>query len=121
MNNLDGVLRPLAKSLFADIGKEVTLRRDNGTVFDPVTGTTAPDIEDFTITVTPPTSYSRELVDGTLVQTSDLQVSMAAQDAPTVPTLVDQILIDGTEYSIQAVEPIYSGDLPAFYRIQVRR
>lgn len=121
MNSLDGILRPLAKSLFADIGMEATLRRDNGSVFDPETGTSEPDIEDFTIVVTPPSTYRRDLVDGTLTQVDDLEVSMAAQDAPAVPRVGDDKLIfDGREYSIQAVEPVYSGAEPAFYRIQVR-
>lgn len=124
--SLDDRLRPLVRDLFEAMGKSATLRREDQGTFDPGTGTyTGGGTTDHDVTVSPPEGFRQENIDGTLVQASDLQTSIPAKGLPIAPTtgtesLTDTLLVDGTEYQIVRVTPVYSGEQLAMFTLQVR-
>lgn len=72
-----------------------------------------------------PRTFDNEYIDGTLVQRSDLRVTVPAASLPFVPAIAasdtqDAIEIDGTIYSVIAVSPAYAGESVATYELQVR-
>lgn len=64
-------------------------------------------------------SYPRRLVDGTLIQASDLDVVMAANGYPE-PQLTDQLLILGKLKSIVTISPVFHRAKVVQWRLQAR-
>ena len=118
---LDAILRPLGKSLINQFGKSATITRTIGGTFDPVAGAnTGTSEQTFSIKVSPPEKYRRELVDGTVILEDDFKVQVSAiaiePDAET-----DRITLDGVTYQIVSAPPVYSGEQAAIYELQCRK
>jgi len=66
------------------------------------------------------TNYSEGLINGTTIQSGDIQLSVLCE---VEPTQANKVVIDGVESSIVAVNPVaYTGkDKTIMYKIQVRR
>ena len=66
------------------------------------------------------TAYSEGLINGTTIQSGDIQLSVLCE---VEPTQANKVVIDGVEASIVAVNPVaYTGkDKTIMYKIQVRR
>jgi hypothetical protein len=70
-------------------------------------------------------SYAQELIDGTLIQSSDLMFTLAAWDlvagAPlSAPNQSDQIIFAGTQFGIVSTNPVYALGTVVKYAIQAR-
>lgn len=65
-------------------------------------------------------SYAASEIDGTYVRRGDLRWEVPAKPIDE-PRPNDTALIDGTRYTILAVDSVFSGDLVALYRLQLRR
>lgn len=65
-------------------------------------------------------SYPQSMINGTVIQQTDLQVILPALPLTFVPSTTDKLIIDGTVRGIANVSPNYSGDQVAFYTIQAR-
>jgi hypothetical protein len=68
----------------------------------------------------------RSLQDGhvknTLVETGDLEVTIAADGLAIMPSVnTDSVVMDGANWAVMTVEPIFSGELAALYNIIVRK
>ena len=121
MTPFDDRARSLAARLIARYGKTAVFRRMTR-VHDPVTGALSVTAQDFTVKVSPPERFARSLVDGTLVKFEDLQVHLAAENAPAVPEpLLDRLIIDQISYEVLEVRPVMSGEATAFYTLHLRR
>ena len=94
--------------------------------YDPIEGGyTGGGTTEYPLKVAPPGTFDNEYIDGTLVQRSDLRVTVPAASLPFVPAIAasdtqDAIEIDGTIYSVIAVSPAYAGESVATYELQVR-
>lgn len=119
---MDTTLRPLARKLVDGFGKAVTLRRIASGTYDPTTGAISGSVTtDFEIR-----GVVRSLEDGhvknTLVETGDLEVTIAAEGLPVEPSAnTDSIVMDNGTWAVVSVEPIFSGELAALYNLVVRK
>lgn len=117
---LDATARPLADQLINQLGKAAIIRRiDPGTV-DPVTGVpSGGSTTDHNVKVTPPSRYRMELVAEALVQADDFECSVAALDLTIEPDVeTDKLVLDGEQFAVKGVQPVYSGELVAYYSLQ---
>lgn len=119
---LDAKLRPVAKRLLETYGKASTLTRVTGGTYDPVTGqTTDPTETDYTVYASPPKFFRRDAVDGEIIRETDFYVTIAAQGLAVTPDReTDTFTFDGADYTILRVEPQYSGELVAAYKLHLR-
>ncbi|WP_348767443.1 hypothetical protein [uncultured Salinisphaera sp.] len=108
------------------VGKSVVYRRTQQGEYDPIEGGyTGGGTTEYPIKVAPPGTFDNEYIDGTLVQRSDLRVTVPAASLPFAPAIAasdteDAIEIDGTIYGVIAVSPAYAGESIATYELQVR-
>jgi len=115
------------RRLIERYGTPITYTRTTQGAFDPVTGTYGPgETATHEIKASAPADYAQDAIDGTLVQTGDFKLLIAAADLPFVPRLSssdtqDTITLDATDYNIIRVWPLYAGDDPISYRIQARQ
>ncbi len=118
---LDSTARAKALRLIRTYGKPVIIRRVTRS-FDPASGKTTETHEDFPATVSPPEHFRETLIDGTLVRAGDLWVELAAEGLAVVPEPArDRIVIDGTTWSLQRVDPVMSGVQTALYTLHLRK
>lgn len=117
---LDTKMRATAQRLVDKFGKPVTLRRTTST-FDPDTGTTTEGTTDHSVNaVIEP--YDQRLIDGSIIQTGDMQASFPAKDLSVTPsTATDIIIMDGDEWQIVNVGFIWSGEEVALFQAHVRK
>ena len=120
MTALDDRLRPMAATLINRAGKPMTLRRVTGSSYDPATGTVIETTSDTALKGVIE-DYAVERITGGLIQQGDRQISLAAEPIAAEPAPGDTVLIDGEEHLVISVSATYSGEDPAFYRLQVRR
>ncbi len=105
-------------SLASEVGDgvfDVAIIRPTG---DPAQPWLAPTSSDTIPVVANVQMYSRNLVDGTLIQAGDRKVMIAA-DGP-VPTTADKLRIAGKDYSIVNVEPYEPQGVALYYIVQAR-
>ena len=118
---LDSTARATAERLIRDFGKTVTIRRVTRS-FDPSNGKASETHEDVLAKVAPPQRFREALIDGTLVQSGDLRAELAAEGLAVVPEPArDRIIIDGTAWSLQRVDPVMSGAQTALYTLHLRK
>ncbi len=118
---LDSVMGPLATNLIADFGGPVTLTR-TVKVYDATTGKTTDTATTFRVNLSPPFPYTRERINGTLIQTEDLWAYIPASASSGAPDgKTDQITLKGVVYKVVTVKPIYSGVEIAMYEVQLRK
>lgn len=123
---LDAKARSLADKLFTKFGKSITLTSIVEGAYDPATGemsggtsTTTTHlalIKDFTLLRG---FKSVDPVDGG-IQAGDRQATIAALNV-TAPQPADKVTIDSEVYQVIAVRNVWSGELPAFFEMQVRK
>ena len=121
-------LRGVADELIGELGKVVTLRWVESE-YDPVAGEKTKETrQDVELSVTLE-SYSVRQQESSLVELGDLQVTVPAQalsgngstEGRNEPSAEDRLLIDGRQWSIQRVDPVYAGEDPVIYQLQIRR
>lgn len=117
---LDKKMRATAERLVDKFGKAITLRRTTST-FDPSTGTTSESTTDHSVNaVIEP--YAERLIDGSLIQVGDMQVTVPAKSLSIDPdTSKDSVILDSVEWTLVRVEALYSGEQVATWALQVRR
>ena len=117
---LDGVMVPLAKNLIADFGGPVVYARVTET-FDADTGKTTQSETTSSPSITPPEPYKTGRIDNDVVQMGDMKTLIADSGLGFVPAIGDNLQYSGVEWQIVGVNPVYSGQLPAMYELQLRR
>ena len=117
---LDAVMVPLAKNLISDFGATVTYTQTTET-FDPGTGKTSVTEVASSVIITPPEPYKTGRINETTIQTGDMMSSIAAAGISFVPVIGDKVLFAGAEWQLVGIDPVYSGELPAMYNLQLRR
>lgn len=126
MTVLDAPLRSVSTRLINKFGKRVTLKYQSITAgsYDPakrkphtseITETVKAIIEPVGLVGAPGSGQQANAL------TSDLQLSIAAKGLSAAPKAKDAVAIDGLDYEVQKVDPIYSGQQVAIYVMHVGR
>ncbi|HEX7048652.1 MAG TPA: hypothetical protein VF188_00450 [Longimicrobiales bacterium] len=131
MGVLDGVARSVAGTLIARFGKRVGVVYRRGGTYDPASGTItgAPEATATLSALMGDTQRLQRLGFGEIgeVQAGDLAVDLPARDfeaafgAGAVPTPADAVVVDGVEYQVKQVKPMWSGEQVAMYTLHIRR
>lgn len=120
MATLDALFPGLAARLIDRFGAVASLETVTK-VDDLVSGNVTETAVTAKIKITPPEPFTIGLIDGTLVEAGDMTTLVAGQDMATAPTANrDRLVFAADTWQIVAVDPIYSGDLVAAYRLQLR-
>lgn len=118
---LDKTARLTAQRLIRKFGKTATLQRTTRTN-DVATGKTTDKITTAAVKVSPPEAFRADQIDGTLVHQGDAMVNLAARGLTITPTPeTDAMLLDSVIWRVVAVETVWSGDLPALFKLQLRK
>jgi hypothetical protein len=126
--SLGRALAGVAKGLLANpnFGTSITYQRVTVGAFNPATGAMATEgVATYRIrgTVEPFVrrflAANRESAD--LVQLGDLQVNIAADALPFVPSTNDRVVIGGVQYGVVNVDPERAGDVAVIYGMHCRR
>jgi len=111
-----------AKRLIEKFGKPMLLKRIYAVPYDPATGKagTVPAIYAVTGVITTPSANT--LMPGSLVTAGDRFVLIAGQSLLQAgePGDSDVLEIDGVDWEIINIQPIYSGEDVAIYSLLVR-
>jgi len=117
---LDSSLRKVAESLINAFGATISYRRTTET-FSADTGKISQSETAYSTVSSPPEPFRQNRVDGDVVQVGDMKVLLKALNLPFTPTIGDHVTIAGTSWQVVGVFPLYSGELPAVYEIQLRQ
>lgn len=121
MANLDTVFPGLAARLIDQFGATASLEMVSKTD-DLVTGKVTESISAKNVRITPPEPFSVGLIDGTLVEAGDMSTLVAAEGLAASPVANrDRLVFADEAWQIVSIDPIYSGELAAAYRLQLRR
>lgn len=121
MAALDSLFFGLSKSLIDQFGGSASLQTISET-FTPATGLTSETVAAQAVKISPPDPVDLSAVDGSLVQAGDMTTLIAAKGLTSAPVAnSSRLVFDGDTWQAVGVEPIYSGDDIAAYRIQLRR
>jgi len=121
MATLDALFPGLAARLIDQFGATASLETVTKTD-DPATGKVAETVSAASVKLTPPEPFSIGPIDGSLVEAGDMATLVAAPGLNAAPTANrDRLVFASEAWQIVAVDPIYSGDAAAAYRLQLRR
>lgn len=112
-----------AQRMIDKFGQDVTLRRIQPIVphdpLKPWAGRPSVPVDE-TVTMVF-LQYDQQYVDGTVIQTGDLQVFMAGEAGIDAPTLKDVVIRNGVKWNIVSCSPFNPAGTDVFYELQVRR
>jgi hypothetical protein len=111
---------PLANQLIGDFGKTVTYKQ-RASSFDPSTGKTSFTETASSAIIAPPEPYKQNRIDGSTIQNGDAMTSVAGSAISFVPEIGDRVLMNGVDWNVVAVNPVFSGELVAMYELQLRQ
>ena len=122
----DNVFRPVGSTLVDLYGVPSTYTAKTDSGIDTTTGLPSTTENSQTLTMTPPSAYKIEEVDGSIIQSHDMNTYIAGEAwdlaFPSVqPQIGDEVTINGQEYTVVNPNPVYSGLLVAAYKLQLRR
>ena len=107
-------LKNKATRLINDFGKNIKIKRITEGTYDVDTGTiTNTEIVINLIGVI--SSPKINEIDNTLIEKTDLIVTVSDE-----VSLEDIVTIDGKDYTIKAIMPLYSGNLIAYYKLIIK-
>ena len=114
MGKLDK-LKPTATRLINDFGKNISIKQVAEGTYNIETGTIT-NTETIINLVGVVSSPKINEIDNTLIEKTDLIVTVS----DVLVSLEDIVTIDGKDYTIKAVMPLYSGNLIAYYKLVVK-
>lgn len=125
----DVSFRALAQKLVAKFGVSTGTYTliTHGTMNDDTNKVEGSTTNAQVITMSPPVSYKKEDIDGSLILSDDFKVYIAAPDFETAfganakVQTDDIVLINGITARVIEANPIYSGEQVAAYAVQLRR
>lgn len=129
MTVFDTKFRALAKNLIGKFGVTTGVYTSIGVgvMNDDTNSIEMQDSAQQNLVMSPPVRFDRRDIDGTLITYDDFRVYIAAPDfedaftSSTFPKTSDILEINGITLSVIQPNPIYSGELVAAYRLQVRK
>lgn len=113
-----GRMAATASRLLEKFGAPVTLARETGGTYDPVTGETTPPADDSQTTTGLLKRYPDHFIDGTRILTGD---RMLILDASVQPLMSDRPTIGGQQWTPVSIETQSPAGVPLVYFVQCRR
>ncbi len=107
-----------ATKLLQKFGGPITLRQTIQGEYDPDTGQVGQEIIDWP-TFGAKFNYVQDHIDGTLIQRSDQELYMAAENIPP-PTTAYQVIVGTKTYPIITVQAVEPYNVPLLYILQIR-
>jgi len=107
-------LKPTATKLINQFGKNISIKRISEGTYDVETSTTT-NTETIINLVGVVSSPKINEIDNTLIEKTDLIVTVSDE-----VSLEDIVTIDGKDYTIKSIMPLYSGNLVAYYKLVVK-
>ncbi len=122
MNGGDFYLRRrlVALGLLERYGTSVTLRHCQPGTYDPASGQNSPTWSQYSLAGLV-RDYRQEQVDGSLVQSGDREIVLAAAADIPAPAPGDRLELGGHTYTIVQVKTLEPGGLPLLHQCQIRR
>ena len=108
-------LKPTATKLINNFGKNISIKKISEGNYDVETGTIT-NSETVINLIGVVSSPKINEIDNTLIEKTDLIVTVS----DVVVSLEDIVTIDGRDYTIKAIMPLYSGNLIAYYKLVVK-
>lgn len=111
MTSLDDDLLPAVLELLDELGKNMTVKIKQDGDYDVLEGEVVrPDDLEYTVKGLPPGEYRDYFGPNSLIKSTDLQTGFAGQDLAFEPVNEMAVAFDGKEFSVNVVQPIYSGE-----------
>ena len=117
---LDATARATAQRLIGNFGKKVTIRRTTR-LYSASTGKTTDTVIDSVVTSTPPAPFKLRRIDGTQIQSGDMEISVAAADISFDPQPGHEVVIDDEVWNVITVGAVWSGEKKALHKLQLRK
>ena len=108
-------LKPTATKLINNFGKNISIKKISEGNYDVETGTIT-NSETVINLIGVVSSPKINEIDNTLIEKTDLIVTVS----DVVVSLEDIVTIDGRDYTIKAIMPLYSGSLIAYYKLIIK-
>lgn len=122
MTELDDILVPVAQQLLEQFGKQLTWCVPGKTAYDPLEQEVIENTssrQELTIKSLPPSDYKKFFTEGT-IESIDVMTGFAGGTVLN-PDLSWRVNIDGTEFRVNVINPLYSGELVALWMIGLSR
>lgn len=107
-------LKPTATKLINQFGKNISIKRISEGAYDIDIGTIT-NTESIINLVGVVSSPKINEIDNTLIEKTDLIVTVSDE-----VSLEDIVTIDGKDYTIKSILPLYSGNLIAYYKLVIK-
>lgn len=120
MNFYEG-FQNLAYTMLRKYGKDITINREIGSTFDPVTKENTPGVPEVENAMGVVVNYMNSEIDGTKIRRGDRLCILEARSLDNEPTTADRIVANGTPYTIEDVSKVEPTDVPVIYYLQVRK
>lgn len=107
-----------ARTLIAEYGQTISVKRTTGGSVDPVTGVV---VAGTTTTYSPKgilRKYADKLIDGTRIKASDRELVL---DDTVAPVMTDKVTIGGQDWVLKAITPVEPAGTPLVYFCQVSK
>jgi len=122
MTALDDRLLPKVLAIVEKFGIDAVFDEPGTKTYDPTTGeTTESGNTNHTEKVTPPEGYPDNYMGGDVVKQGDVQIYLPAFGLGFTPVVSLDVAVGGKDYHLVGVDPVYSGEEIALYRLQLRR
>lgn len=121
MTALDDKIIPKVQEIIDKYGISVTFEVSSSDSYDRTTGLITKTETTYTVTVSPPSPFDERRIDGTIIRRGDLMVILPTSDLSFTPDFDQKVTIGSLEYTVQVVNPIYSGASIAAYELGLRR
>ena len=108
-------LKPKTIKLINQFGKNISIKRTTEGDYDVDTGTVT-STQIIVPVVGVVSSPKINEIDNTLIEKTDLIVTVS----DVIISLEDIVIIDGKDYTIKAIMPLYSGNLIAYYKLIIK-
>lgn len=121
MTTLDDTILPTVLSVIASVGIPATFAETTKD-YKPATGA----VRELTntsrsATVSPPQRFKDQFVNGDTIQSADCYVYLAGSGLPFTPVKSMRVTVLAVTYSIVEINPLYSGESIAAYKIHLRK
>lgn len=121
MTDFGDEMRDLAVELIDDdLGVDMTYQTSTMGAFDPATQKATEALVNIAVKGSPPFPFRDELIDGDTIQQRDMQTFLAEKDLTFTPDINGVIIFNSVTYRILKVEPIYSDEREAAWRLHLR-
>lgn len=120
---LDKKLLPAISKVLARVGRKLTWTIPGRTDYDPTEGELVErtaDRQTVELESLPPGDYKDYFVEGT-VQAADTQTGFAGNKLTITPSLQMQTEIDGVNFRVTQLRPVYSGEKVALWMVNLSR